>query len=480
MNNMKIVKIYHYLFVVLVCLFYASCKTLQPVPKMDLKSMSTSYNGLNDTSNSAEIKWKDFFSDKNLIALIDTALKNNLDLLTAVQDIEIARNNVKFRRGLLFPTVTAGAAAGVEKVGRYTSQGAGDASAEITPGEVVPEILPDYFLGLKTSWEVDIWGKLRNSKKAALAKYLNSIEGKNFVITNLVAEVANAYYELLSLDNQLDIIRETIKLQKDGLEIVKIQKQASLVTELAVKQFEAQVLNSQSREFDILQGITETENKINFLLGRYPQTITRDKTTFTAPLFMQVKAGVPSQLLKNRPDIKQAELELVASKCDVKAARAEFFPSLSITGLVGFQAFKTSYLFTSPQSLAYSLIGDLVAPLVNRSAIKAEFNKAKAYQIEAMYDYQKSILNGYVEVSNELSHINNLEKSYDLKSKEVETLTKSIDISNDLFKSAKANYLEVLMTQREALESKLELVETKKQQYNSVTNVYKALGGGWK
>jgi multidrug efflux system outer membrane protein len=478
---MKIVKTYNNIIILLALVFYTSCKTLAPVPKMDVKPMPAAYNSsVSDTSNSAEVKWKDFFSDKNLISLIDTALKNNLDLSITLQEIEIARNNVKFRKGLLFPTVTAGGAAEVEKVGHYTSQGAGDASAEITPGQIVPEILPDYFLGLKTTWEVDIWGKLRNSKKAALAKYLGTIEGKNFVITNLVAEVANSYYELLSLDNQLDIIRETIKLQQDGLEIVKIQKQASAVTELAVKQFEAQVLNSQSMEFDVLQKITETENKINFLLGRYPQPIVRDKAIFTDAIPMQIKAGIPTQLLKNRPDIKQAELELFATKCDVKAARAEFYPSLSITGLLGFQSFKTSYLFTTPQSLAYSIIGDLAAPLINRSAIKAEFNKAKSYQIEAMYDYQKAILDGYVEVSNEMSNINNLEKAYNLKAQQVEILTKSIDIANDLFKSARANYLEVLMTQRDALESKLDLVETKKQQYNAVTNVYKALGGGWR
>lgn len=478
MNNMKT---YNSICIVLMCIAYSSCKMLAPVSKVDVKPMPASYtSGVTDTSNSAELKWSEFFSDKNLISLIDTALKNNQDVLITFQEIEIARNNVNFRKGLLFPTVTGAGAYGLEKVGRYTSQGAGDASAEITPGQLVPELLPDYFLGLKTSWEVDVWGKLRNAKKAAFAKYLSSMEGKNFVITNLVAEVANSYYELLALDNELDIIRETIQLQKDGLEIVKIQKQASIVTELAVKQFEAQLLNSQGREFDILQKITENENKINFLLGRFPQPIIRDKAIFSTQLPMQVKRGIPSQLLKNRPDIKQAELELIATKCDVKAAQAEFYPSLSITGLLGFQAFKPSYLFTSPQSLAYSILGDLVAPLINRSAIKAEFNKAKAYQIEAMYDYQKAILNGYVEVSNELSNMNNLEKSYDLKSKEVETLIKSIDISNDLFKSARANYLEVLMTQREALESKLELVETKKQQYNAITNVYKALGGGWR
>ena len=457
----------------------AGCKTFTPVRNTDIAPLPQSYNDSKDSTNSAQIKWKDFFTDKNLVALIDSALKNNFDLLTALQDIEIAKNDVRLRKGMLLPMVSAQAGAGLAKVGLYTSQGAGDASADITPGQFVPENLGDLMLGLNATWEVDIWKKLRNSKKAAFTRYLGSVEGKNFVITNLISEIANSYYELLSLDNQLDIIRETIQLQKNALEIVKIQKEASVVSELAVKKFEAEVLNSQSMEFDVLQQIKEGENKINFLLGRYPQPIVRDKSSFTAQLPQQIKAGVPSQLLANRPDIKQAELELFATKCDVKAAQAEFYPSFNISAGVGYDAFKASYLFTTPQSLIYSLAGNLVAPLINRNAIKAEFNKAKAYQIQAMYNYQKTILNGYVEVSNEVSHINNLEQLYNFKNKQVEALTKSIDISNDLFKYGKADYFEVLMTQRDALDAKLELIDAKKQQFNSVTNIYKALGGGW-
>ncbi|MGZ4033967.1 MAG: TolC family protein [Bacteroidia bacterium] len=476
---MKMFRKYKNLSAFLICILYAGCKSIAPVPKMDLKSMPQSYNDAKDSTNSADIKWKDFFSDKNLVALIDTALKNNLDVLTTLQDIEIAKNDVRFKKGLLFPTIGIGAGASLEKVGHYTSQGAGDASAYITPGQVVPENLGNFSLGFQASWEADIWGKLRNGRKAAYSRYLGSIEGKNFVVTNLVSEVATTYYELLALDNQLAIIRQTIELQKNALELVKVQKEAAVVSELAVKQFEAQVLSSQSMEFDVLQNITENENKMNFLLGRYPQPVVRDTASFNQ-LPMQIKSGIPSQLLKNRPDVKQAELELYATKCDVKAARAEFYPSLNITGGLGFEGFKPSYLFMTPQSLAYSIAGDLVAPLINRSAIKAEFNKSKAYQIEAMYSYQKTILNGYVEVSNELSSVNNLQKAYDQKSKEVEVLTQAIDISNDLFKSARANYFEVLMTQRDALESKLELIETKKEQFDAVTNIYQALGGGWR
>jgi len=259
-----------------------------------------------------------------------------------------------------------------------------------------------------------------------------------------------------------------------------VLKEAARATELAVKKFEAEVLKSQSLEFDILQSITETENKINFLLGRYPQTIIRDKSNMLNLLPAVVNSGIPSQLLANRPDIKKAELDLTAAKLDVKIARAEFYPSFGISAAAGLQAFNPSYLVKFPESLLYSLAGDLAGPLINRNAIKAEFNSASARQLQALYNYQRTILNAYFEVSTQLSNISNLEKSYDLKAKQVDALTKSIDISNDLFKSARADYFEVLMTQRDALESKLELIETKKQQMNAVVNIYRNLGGGWK
>jgi len=477
---MKRIRILYCLCILLICLVYASCKIPKELQVNNNKVTPSSFLDSKDTVNSAQINWREFFVDKNLVSLIDTAIKNNPDVLMTLQEIEIARNRVMSRDALLSPSISAGGGLGLEKVGRYTSQGAGDASAEIIPGKLVPEHLTDFLIGFHASWEADIWGKIRSSKKAAFTRYLGSIEGKNFVITNLVAEVANSYYELLSIDNQLEIIRESIQLQKSQLEIVRVQKEASVVTELAVKQFEARVFNSQGLEFELLQKITEYENKINFLLGRFPQKIIRDKETFSNQMPAKIKVGIPSQLLVNRPDIKQAELELLATKCDAKAARLEFYPSLDITSSMGFQAFKPSYLLRTPQSLLYSLISDVAGPIVNRKAITAEFNTANALQVGAMYNYQKTILNGFAEVSNELSNINNLEKVYNLKSKEVEVLIKSIDISNDLFKSARANYLEVLMAQRDALESKLELVEARKRQFNSITNIYKALGGGWK
>ncbi len=461
-------------------LFVICCKTPAIISVADKKPLPNAYNSSTDTTNTANIKWKIFFKDKNLIDLIDVALQNNIDLQIALQDIEIAKSEIRARKGMLLPTIGLGVSTSVEKVGTYTSQGAGDASADIIPGERVPEDLRNFTVAAYANWEIDIWKKLRNEKKAAVSRYLSTVEGKNFIITNLVAEIASNYYELLALDNQLENVQQTIILQNNALEVVKIQKEAGRTTELAVQKFEAEVLSSKSLEYGILQTIKENENTINFLLARYPQEIIRDKSNFLNLTSTVINNGVPSQLLANRPDIKQAEMELLASKLDVFAARAAFYPTLHISAVGGLQAFSTAYLFQSPESLLYSLAGDIAAPLINRNGIKAAFKTATARQLQAMYNYQRTILNGYIEVANQLSKIENLNKSYDLKTKQVEALKKAIDASSDLFKASRVDYFEVLMTQRDALQTKIELIDTKKELMISNINIYRNLGGGWR
>ncbi|MFL5752253.1 MAG: TolC family protein, partial [Bacteroidia bacterium] len=392
----------------------------------------------------------------------------------------IAKNEVRARKGQYMPFIGVGAGAGIEKVGSYTSQGANDANTEIMPGKKFPDPLPNYLVGVTASWEVDIWKKLRNAKNAALRRYLSSVEGKNFIVTHLISEIATSYYELMALDNQLEILKKNIEIQQNALEIVKLEKVSAKVTELAVRRFEAEVLKNQSRQFYIMQSITETENRINFLTGRFPQPVSRNSQAFSDLKPDTIHAGIPSQLLENRPDIRQAEQELAATKLDVKAAKAEFYPSLMITAGAGYQAFNPAYLIATPQSLLFSLAGNLVAPLINRNAIKAHYYSANSRQIQAVYNYERSILRAHIEVVNQLSNISNLEKSYELKAKQVQTLTQAIEISIGLFKSARADYMEVLLTQRDALESKFELIETKMQQMNARVNIYRALGGGWK
>ena len=453
------------------------------VPNLVEKSVNTTtpetFNGTQDSTNTANIKWKEYFTDPYLIALIDTALMNNQELNITLQEIQIAQNEVKARKGEYLPSVSAQAGAGVDKVGEYTRNGAVEKNLEIKEGKEFPEPLSDFMFGAYANWEVDIWKKLRNAKKSAMMRYLATVEGKNFMVTNLISEVANSYYELLALDNELINVKSNIQILNNALKIVKLEKDAARVTELAVKRFEAEVLKNQSRQFDIQQEIIEAENEINFLVGRYPQPVERESGLFMDLVPNSIQAGIPAQLIENRPDIRQAEMELAAAKLDIKVAKARFYPSLGISAGVGFQAFNPVYLVEAPQSLLYSLAGDITAPLINRNAIKADYMSANAAQIQAVYKYEQTLLNAYIEVVNQLSLINNLERSYNLKSEQVKALTESITISNVLFKSARADYMEVLLTQREALEAKFELIETKKLQLHAFVNIYQSLGGGW-
>ena len=471
------IKIKHYLGVACMLAVFTAC-TPTLINKTANTSTPASYLDSQDTTNVASVKWQDYFSDPYLTALIDTALMNNQELNITLQEINIARNEVQEKKGEYLPFVDVRAGAGVDKVSQYTRDGSVEENLEIDEREF-PEPLGDFMIGAYATWEVDIWHKLRNAKKAAYTRYLSTVDGRNFMVTNLIAEIANSYYELLALDNQLEIVQQNIEIQNNALKIVKLQKESARVTELAVRRFEAQVLSTRSLQYSIRQLIIETENRINFLLGRFPQPIERNPNAFISLVPDSIQSGIPSQLLANRPDIRQAELELEAAKIDIQVAKARFYPSLGISAGLGLNAFDATYLVKAPESLLYSLAGDIAGPLINRNAIKATYNSANAKQIQAVFNYERTILNAYIEVANQLSNISNLENSFDLKEQQVQALTESINISNDLFRSARADYMEVLLTQRDALESRFELVETKMQQMHAMVNIYRALGGGW-
>lgn len=482
MENLKTKRI---ITAIAASLILASCKApMATVIKDEVKeNLPQNFNQEEQqdaNNNSGTTPWRQFFTDPNLVGLIETALKNNQDLLITLQEIEIAKSGVLAKKGRLTPTVSAGVGAGLRKAGRYTSEGAGDATTEIEPGRKMPDPLGNFGGSISADWEVDIWKKLRTEKESAVAHYLSTVEGKNFVLSSLIEEVADSYYELLALDNQLGIIQQYIKLQEKALEISKIQKQAAASTELAIKKFEAELAKSKATEYTIRQDITEKENEINALLGRYPQPIVRSKESFMSIIPQTVYTGIPAQLLANRPDIKQAELELKAAKLDVAAARKEFYPSLEISAALGLEAFKPSYLVKMPESLAYNLVGELAGPLINKSAIKANFQTADAKQIQALYEYDKTILNAYLDVANLMSKVKNIDQYYKLKSQEAKSLDETIDIANQLFRNSRADYLEVLLNQRDALDAKMELVEAKQKQLSTVVDIYKSLGGGWK
>jgi multidrug efflux system outer membrane protein len=305
---------------------------------------------------------------------------------------------------------------------------------------------------------------------------LATVEGRNFVQTQVVAEIASSYFELLAMDQELAILQQNFEIQSNALQVVKLLKSSTRTNELAVLRFQAQVLKTQAMQFDLKQQIIETENKVNYLVGRLPQKIERG--AFDELQLGALSAGVPADLLSHRPDIKQAELELLAQKLDVKSAKARFYPSVGISTGIGLQAFNPVYLL-KPQSILYHIAGDMVAPMVNKRAITADYLNANAKQVQALVRYEQTLLRAHLEVENQLSAIKNLEDKFALKTQEVEALTRSVEVSNNLFRSTRADYMEVLLTQREVLDVKFEWVETKMKQFQAQVALYKALGGGW-
>ena len=419
------------------------------------------------------------FKDPDLIKLIDSALVNNYDMQMVTQRIEKYRSGIMLTSGALRPKVEAGGSSSLRRFGLYTMDGAGNITTEITPGQIVPTHLPDFLANFQASWEVDLLGKLKNKKSAALNRFLASIEGRKWLQTTLISEISDAYFTLLAYDNEIDLLNEYIALQENALEIVNLQKEAGRANKLAIKQFEAQLINLKSDKVAIEQTILEIENQINLLVGRFPQPIKRNKKLLEQFLSSPLKIGLPAELLGNRSDIKEAELELNAAKLDVEAAKKAFYPSLNITSSLGIQAFRADYLITQPQSLAYNLIGNLMGPIINKSAIKADFNYASAHQLEMLYMYQKKILSAYYEVSDGIRQSENLEKIYQLRKTESDYLAEANQVSIDLFKSNRANYLELLLLQQNALQAQVELISVRKRQFGALIILYKALGGGW-
>lgn len=422
------------------------------------------------------------FSDPNLVALIDTALARNPDLKIALQRIEVARANFTISQGALIPQVDAVATASVDRYGRYTLNGVGNYDTNLSDNvngpSLIPNPTPDFFAGFRASWELDIWGKLRNRRRAAYNRILASQEGRNLITTALTADVARLYFTLLALDGELEIIRDNVTLQQQAVELVEVQKTAGRVTELAVQQFQAQLLNTRGLEGRVRQQIIQAENELNSLLGRYPQPIVRGQSIRDQQLPSSVVAGIPAQLLRQRPDIRQAERELEAAHVDVAVARADFLPSLTLTPYLGLNAFRASVL-VNPASVVAGVLGGLSAPVFNRRLLKGNLAIAQAQSREAYYAYQRAILTGVSEVVSNLKGLENYRSVADLQTQEVAVLRQAATTSDDLFAASYATYLEVITAQRSVLDAELALINTKRDQFLSLVDLYRALGGGW-
>jgi multidrug efflux system outer membrane protein len=459
--------------------FLGGCAVFRPaLPMPQLRLPATYASQGADTASIGRLSWRAYFRDPYLQALIDTALAYNQELRILAAEVEMARWEAQARRGEYLPFVQLGWKNEIEKVGAFTPSGAVESNLVPEPGRPFPEPMSMYEGGLYASWELDIWRKLRNARRAALLRMLAAQETRQFAVTRLIAEVAEAYYELLALRGLVAVVDTYIKVQSQALHLTKLNQQAGRATQLAVNRFQARLLNTQNRRYLLLQRQAEVENRLIYLLGRIPMQLPiSPQAILDIPIDTTPAVGVPAHLLTQRPDVRAAEKALQAAHLDVLSARAAFYPRVGIGASLGVQAFHPALLL-NPKSLLYTLGLDALQPLINWNALKAAYGMANARQRQALLAYERTLLSAYTEVQTQLARLQNAVRSYTIKQAEVQMLLESILIADRLYRSADADYLEVLLTQSEALEAQIELIETKLEALKAQIGLYRALGGG--
>jgi outer membrane protein TolC len=432
--------------------------------------------------NSAQLRIEEFFDDPLLTTMIHQALAGNQELRILGEEMQIASNEILARQGAYLPFVNLGAAAGLNKWSNYTLEGAAIRDDVFLPHKFFPNPLPTYALGPAFLWTPDIWWQLHNAKDAAAQRYFASGEARKYLVTRLVAEIAENYYSLMALDARLDNLNRIIELQERSLEIAKARKEAARGSDLPVQRFQAEVRKNQSEKLVVNQNIIQAENRINFVLGRFPQPVERRRVKFIDLNLHALSLGVPPQLLQNRPDIRQAERELAATGLDVKVARKRFYPQGLITSGVGYEAFSPRYLFITPEALVANVAGNLVTPFINRKAIKADYFTANARQLQAVYNYQRVVINGFTDVVNRAAKVENYGRSIEIKKQQVQSLETAVADATSLYQLPRAelpvDYLDVLTAQNELFVAIRDLIEIKGEQLSAVVNAYQALGGG--
>ncbi len=439
--------------------------------------LPTDFNGVASPDNSSQLGIEEFYNDRMLTALIEKALFDNRELKGLNEEVQIASNEVLARSGAYLPFISVAAGAGLNRPSRFTLDGAGLLVDPYLPGKFFPLPHGNYLGNFGLTWQLDIYRQLRNARDAAGQRYVSAAERRNYFVTQLVAEIAENFYRLMAQDKRLENLDQIIELQLRSLDIAKARKEAGRSTELAVKRFQAELLRNQSEKLIINQSIIEGENRINFLANRYPQRVERRSADFYDLTIHPLSVGVPSELLRNRPDIRQAERELVAAGLDVKVARVNFYPQLVISGGVGLQSFLINHLF-EPQAVIGDIAGGLTGPFFNRRAIRAQYLTANARQLQSIYNYQRVILEAFTQVVNRLTMVQNYSNSLEIKKQQLKTLEAAVTFADDLFQYARIEYLDVLIAQRDLRDARTILIDTKTEQLSAIVNTYQALGGG--
>ncbi|MNK81317.1 Outer membrane protein OprM precursor [compost metagenome] len=423
-----------------------------------------------DSTTIADMPWNTVFKDEKLNALIQKGLEQNLNLKNAIENIVQARASLRQSKLAYYPSLQLDA--------NVTHNKQSQAGLNFPAGININTLTTTYKLGVSSSWEIDVWGKLSSSKRAALATYLASDAAKQAVQTQLIADIANNYFLLLSYDESLKITEETLKSRIENVETIKALKEGAIVTGAAVVQSEANQHAAEVLIPDLKQSIRETENALNILLGQGPGPIDRG-VLGTQIIPEKIAIGMPAQLLNNRPDVRQAEFNFRVAFESTNLAKTYFYPSLTLTASTGFSNLELSDFFS--HSIFYSIIGGLTQPLFNNGLNKMRLTTAQSQQLQAYNNFQQSLLVAGQEVSNALYAYQMAVEKEDSRAKQIAALEKAVDFTQELLEySSATNYTDVLTSQQNLLAAQLNGVNDNLQKLQAVINLYRALGGGWK
>lgn len=454
-------------------MFISSCGSLKPVEPREIHPLPSTFKGQEEatTHQVIQIDLASYFKDPQLLELFQKVVQANPDYQIAEQHLLISKALLKQSNASFFPSVDISTNAALTRYGEHTLDG-----LELTSPEIPGNPLPNYWLGTNVSWEVDVWGKLRNQKKAAKERFFASAEGMNVLRNRLFTETASLYYQLISLDKKLAVYQENYEIQQVAFEIISAQREAGKATELAVQQFSGQSQNILAEIEQIKIEKEAVTMAISSLIGEYGATIPRSDAFIVNTLDLSNTAISVDSTLHQRPDVAEKFHELVASKADAKAARAAFFPTLQISGFAGFNSFSISQFF-DPTSLAFNILGGLTAPIFNQGKIRTAYYVANRQQEIAFFNYQNSLTTAYNEISVLLFQTEKYQHILQLKEKEIQHMEAAVSVSDDLYLTGYANYLEIINSQKQKLQTELDYIDYQLLNANTIVQLFKALGG---
>jgi len=424
--------------------------------------------GEKETRELADTAWWEQFHDPVLNDLIAAALRENKDLKIAAARVEEFRGRYGVTRAAQFPQAAAGASVGGE---RSTARGQTPLpAASPNPTEL-------YQANFFASWELDLWGKLRRGSEAARADLMATEEGKRSVVLSLVASVAGAYVNLRDLDRQLEIARRTAKSREDSYKIFLLRFQAGYVSDLELSQVSSLYQQALATIPALEKSISQQEDALSLLLGRNPGAIVRGQV-IDALQVPAVPAGLPSSLLERRPDLRQAEQELIAANAQIGVARAQYFPSISLTGLFGWESIRLSQLFTGP-ARTWNWTAAVAQPIFTAGSIGAGVKIARAIREEALFNYQRAIQSAFRDVDDALIDQRSTREQLIAQTRQVEALRSYASTARLRYENGYTSYLEVLDAERSLFDAELAYTQTTGGLLQALINLYKAMGGGW-